>query len=170
MSDEAQTVNETPTATANTGIGYEVIPFRAKGDAEGFSFTTKIYGSANAVVADIGEDALLSLVNSEVQARLGMKARSVAGFSALIAVEAPNRLQVKNNLIQTLTTKFPSKVIFSEADALAWKPDVRELSLAGIQKKIYEAYKNNDMAQFNLWIDQLKAAAARQAERAQAGL
>ena len=33
----------TAPATETAGIVYEVIPFRAKGDAEGFSFTTKTY-------------------------------------------------------------------------------------------------------------------------------
>lgn len=170
MSEEATTVVEATTNGAPQGVSFEVVPFRAKGDAEGFSFTTKIYTTLDAALADLGQEATLDILNAEVQARLGMKARANAGFTALSEVPASNRLHVRNNLVQTLTTKYPSKVIFGESEALAWKPNVRELSLSGIQKKINEAYKAGDMEQFNLWVGQLQAAAQRQQERVQAGL
>ena len=157
-------------APTSVGIAYEVVQFRAKGDAEGFSFTTKTYLKMASLIKDLGEQAVLDLVNSEVQARLGMKARSVSGISALNSVDASKYGQVKANLIQTLTNKFPSKVIFSEDDARNWKPDVRELSITGYTKKINEALKAGDMKAFNLWIEQLKVAAARQQERVLAGL
>ena len=159
----------TPTTT-DTGIVYEVIPFRAKGDAEGFSYTTKTYLKMANLIDDLGEQGVLDLVNSEVQARMGMKARKVSGFSALANVEASKVGQVKANLIQTLTTKFPTKVIFTEEDARNWKPDVRELSIGGYAKKIAEAVKAGNVADMTMWMDQLKVACLRQQERVAAGL
>ena len=165
MSDS---VENTPVAV--NPCSFEVVPFRKGGDAEQFSFTTKVYNNIQAAVDDLGADVALDILNAEIQARIGMKARSVAGFGKLAEVAAPERLTVKNNLIASLIAKYPTKVIFTEEDATNWKPNTRELSLSGIQKKINEAYKNGDMTAFNLWIGQLQAAAARQQERISAGL
>ena len=166
MSDET---NTTVTSTLPP-ISCEVVPFRKGGEAEQFSFTTKAYNTIQAAIDDLGLDVALDVINTEICARIGMKARALAGFPRLAEAPASERATVKNNLIASLTAKYPTKVIFSEEDALNWKPNTRELSLSGIQKKINEAYKNGDMAAFNLWIGQLQAAALRQQERMAAGL
>jgi hypothetical protein len=152
--------------TADLGYTFEVVPYRKGGDAEQFSFTTKTFISLDAATAELGQDTILDLINQEVSGRIGARARAKAGFNALAEVGASERASAKAELIAKLTAMYPTKVIFTEHDASSWKPNARELSLSGIQKKINAAYTSGDMEQFNFWIGQLQAAAARQQERA----
>tara|TARA_R110000868_G_scaffold39869_4_gene138437 strand:- start:14655 stop:15134 length:480 start_codon:yes stop_codon:yes gene_type:complete len=151
-------------------IAFEVIPYRKGGDAEQFSYTTKVYPTIEIAIEDLGQDVALDVLNAEVAARIGMRARNAAGFTKLAEAPAANRASVKNELLAHLLSKYPSKVIFSEDDARNWKPGVRELTLTGIQKKINEAYKSGNMTDFTFWVGQLQAAAQRQQERVAAGL
>lgn len=158
MSDE---VNQ----SAPAPYSFEVVPYRKGGEAEIFSYTTKVYNSIDGAISELGQDIILDLINNEVSARIGSKARAKAGFNALSEVEASKRASAKNELVASLTAKYPTKVIFSEADAADWKPNTRELSLSGIQKKINKAYSDGNMEDFNFWVAQLQAAAVRQQER-----
>lgn len=177
MSDQTTTI-ETPVASALPPISYTVVPFRKGGAAEQFSFTTKEYNNIDAAISDLGVNSVLDVINAEVAARIGMKARAQAGFGDLGSASAANYGATKNALEATLIAKYPTKVIFSEADAQAWKPGERELTIGGIQKKINEAFKVLMSAKtaeekatatvsFNNWIAQLTTAAQRGAERAE---
>lgn len=158
----------TPAASVATPpVYFEVVPYRAKGDAEGFSYTTKQYSTITAAIEDLGEELALDVLNAEVSARIGMKARTTNGFLKLGEAAASERASLKAALLAQLVTKYPSKVIFSEADAQAWKPGLRELTIGGIQKKINEALKSSNNEEFQFWVAQLIAVNQRQQAAAQ---
>lgn len=177
---ETPQVEASPVQTAN-GLYYEVFPFRKGGNAEAFSYTAKQYKTVNDAVADLGDEAVADMINAEVAARIGIKARNIRGFGDLSnpnKVPAHQQTQFKAQLIANLTAKYPSMIIFGEAEAKEWKPGVRELTIGGIQKKINEAFKklgeaktvearNQATSEFNNWIAQLTLAAQRSAERSE---
>jgi len=182
MSDTTTQTADSATTTAPVStlppITYSVVPFRKGGAAEQFSFTTKEYNSIDAAVADLGAQLLLDVLNAEVAARIGMKARSSTGFGDLGDSTSPSYTNKKNELVAKLTASFPSKVIFTEADAKAWKPGERELTINGIQKKVTEAYKlmaaaktpeekANHFATMQNWLNEIVKTSQRDAQRAE---
>lgn len=176
MSENTPATPPSITLTPLPPISYEVVQFRKEGAAQDFSFTTKVYNQLNAAITDLSENTILDLVNAEVAARMGMAARNRAGFAKLGDTNAGDYGAKKTALIASLTAQYPTKVIFSEADAQAWKPGERELTIGGLQKKITEAIKSVSSAKtpeaknaaqtvFMTWMTQLQTAFQRNAER-----
>jgi len=123
--------NEVAPATNGAPIEFEVNEFK-EGDFKGFKFTVPVFNTLDAAITTYGAEKVLSLLNTQVDARIRTKVKNglpkeLTG-SALAAKTAE------------LLQKHPGGVLFTQTDAEAWRPEVRELSPNQLFKKAKEAF------------------------------
>jgi len=134
MSEVVVAENPTTTAPANGNvvpIEFEVNEFK-EGDFKGFKFTVPVFNTLDAAIETYGSEKVLSLLNTQVDARIRTKVKNglpkeLTG-SALAAKTAE------------LLQKHAGGILFTQADAEAWRPEVRELSPNQLFKKAKEAF------------------------------
>lgn len=140
-------------ATNGSPISFEVNEFE-EGEYKGFKYTTPVHnitGRTTSLTVDegtktaierYGEATLLALFDAQVLGRIRTKVKN-----GLRKGLKPAELAAEH---QSMMQKHPDGILFSEQEALAWKPDVRELSPNQLFKKakeyFNEAGKETDMA------------------------
>lgn len=128
-------VAENPTDEAQSGkpaISYEVNEFE-EGDFKGFKFTVPEFNTMEAAVETYGADKVLSLLNTQINARIRTKVKN-----GLPKNLKPVDLAAKH---AELLAKHTGGILFSEKEASEWRPEVRELSPNQLFKKAKDAYK-----------------------------
>ena len=150
-------------APATDATKFETIPYRAKGDAEGFKFTAIQFDTLTAASAHFTEQTVLDLFNGDIASRMGLTAKNKAfGELAKYKVSDPKRGQARQQLITKLTSAYPNMVIFSADDASKWRPGVKELSMIALTRKFNEAMGAGDVVKATEYLNAIQEAAKRQ--------
>lgn len=98
----------------------------------GRKITIEVDEGVKAAVERYGEAILLSMFDAQVLARIRTKVKNGLPKNLKPAEEAAKQ--------QELLQKHPDAVLFSEEEAIAWRPDIRELSPNQLFKKAKEAF------------------------------
>jgi hypothetical protein len=126
-------------------LGFEVCEFE-DGDYKGFKYNVpshNITGRKSPLDVDegmrtaierYGEATVLSMFDAQVLSRIRTKVKN--GLEKNLK---PAELVAEHT---KLLTKHPDGILFSEQDALNWKPEIRDLSPNQLFKKAKEAFNN----------------------------
>lgn len=119
-----------------TNLTFEVQEFEGENSpAKGFKFQAPVFtadqAGLDAAVAHYGLEDTMKVLGSAIISRIRTKVKNDLGFNGLKPAEITNRKQ-------TLATNYPDFIVFDEAKAAAWKPDVREITPNQIMKQIKE--------------------------------
>lgn len=113
-------------------VEFELNEFQ-DGDWKGFKFVAPAYNSLDAAIETYGADKVLSLLNTQIDSRIRTKVK--------------NGLKIYGNLkgseLVAKQTELASKnsgILFTQDEAAAWRPEVRELSPNQLFKKAKEAF------------------------------
>lgn len=129
--------DQTPTIPAEQPLTFAVEEFQ-DGAAKGFKYTVPNFNTIEKAVELYGESRVLGLLNGQILARIRTKVKNDLGLSDMKPLEVGPFLQKK--LAAT------NGILFTEADANEWRPDVRELSPGGMVKKITELLQSGKQA------------------------
>jgi hypothetical protein len=137
--------NETaPVLTGGTTNGqavpveFEVNEFK-EGDFKGFKFTVPVFNTLDAVVGTYGQDKVLSLLNTQIDARIRTKVKN--GLPKELTGTALAAKQAE------LMQKHVGGLLFTQDDAASWRPEVRELSPNQLFKKAKESFAEANKTQ-----------------------
>lgn len=111
-------------------INFEVNEFE-DGDWKGFKFVSPEFTSIDAAIQQYGADKVLSLFNAQVNSRIRTKVKNALpkNLKGSELAQKQAELLSKN-----------SGVLFTEAEANTWRPEVRELSPNQLFKQAKEAF------------------------------
>ncbi len=130
MSDTATA--QPPSTNGKPPVEYEVNEFEA-GPIKGYKYTYPSFNDITAAVETYGAEKVLSLLNTQIIGRIRTKVVNAHPTKDLKPAEIAK-------FQQDLLAKHPGGLLFTQDEATAWRPEVRELSPNQLFKRAKEMF------------------------------